>query len=112
MNKKVTNVTNLDVLKELTNQNEYCDVTAWNVAGITGKIVVIWNMEQYINHILDVTSGATVLNGNMNSSDNGKEIKYAKIVYQKISETNIQYYELEDFIRDFNVKIILRSFGG
>lgn len=122
MSKKFGNLKNPDLIKDLVMQNKYSGVTAWNEAGITGEGVVVWNMEGDTSHgvmthdrILDAAPNATVLNANQVVEANGKEIKVFKCHHYErpdIQDSEYEEYEIEDFIKKFNVKIISRSFGG
>lgn len=116
MSNKVSNITNPYFLKDIADQNEYCGVAKWHNNGITGKGVVVWNMETYTDHgcqtydrIIDSAPNATILNGVVSSSMKDNVINYYKVSYQETPDSKEVLYDVEDFIKKFNVKIISRS---
>lgn len=96
-------------------QNDYCGITKWNDAGITGKGVTIWNMEngkathgkQTTQRVLHSAPDATVINASLSMASNNKEVKYANAVLD-----DGKVYEVEEFIKKFNVKCLTRSVSG
>jgi len=96
-------------------QNDYCGVTKWHEAGITGKGVVVWNMEngkathgkQTTQRILHSAPDATVINGSLSSV-----VRNKKIVEVAVTTDDGTRYDVEDFIQKFNIKLITRSQGG
>lgn len=99
----------------ITQQNKYCGVDRWHKAGITGKGVAVWNMEnekathgkQTTQRILHAAPDATVINASLSMASNNKEVKYANAV---LDDGTV--YEVEEFIKKFNVKCLTRSVGG
>lgn len=96
-------------------QNDYARVTKWHEAGITGKGVVVWNMEngkathgkQTTQRVLHSAPDATVINASLSMASNNKEVRYANAV---LDDGTV--YEVEEFIKKFNVKCLTRSVGG
>ena len=90
----------------IAQQNKYCGVDRWHNAGITGKGVVVWNMEngkathgkQTTKRVLHSAPDATVINASLSMASNGKEVKYANAV---LDDGTV--YEVEDFIKKFNI---------
>lgn len=116
MSERVTNVKSKDLLQEIEDQNTYCGVSNWRDKGFTGKGIVVWNTEGYTSHgcqthdrILDAAPDAIVLNGGLQSSVTNDKINYYKVSYQETPNSKEEIYEVEDFIKKFNVKIITRS---
>lgn len=99
----------------VTQQNKYCGVDRWHKAGITGKDVVIWNMEngkathgyQTTQRVLHSAPDATVINASLSMASNNKEVKYANAV---LDDGTV--YEVEEFIKKFGIKCLTRSVGG
>ena len=102
-------------MNRVQEQNEYCGVTKWHEAGITGKGVVVWNMEngkathgkQTTQRVLHSAPDATVINASLSMASNNKEVKYANAV---LDDGTV--YDVEEFIKKFNVKCLTRSVGG
>jgi hypothetical protein len=96
-------------------QNDYCGITKWNDAGITGKGVTIWNMEngkathgkKTTQRVLHSAPDATVINGSLNAITSNKEIKEVSVTTDEGTK-----YEVEEFIQKFNIKLITRSQSG
>lgn len=99
----------------VTQQNKYCRINRWHEAGITGKGVVVWNMEngkathgkQTTQRILHSAPDATVINGSLGATADNKGIKEANVTTDDGTR-----YEVEDFIQKFKIKLITRSQGG
>lgn len=99
----------------IAQQNKYCGVDRWHKAGITGKGVTIWNMEnskathgkQTTQRVLHSAPDATVINASLSISSDKKSVKYANAVLDDGTT-----YEVEDFIKKFNIKCLTRSVGG
>ena len=99
----------------VTQQNKYCGVDRWHKAGITGKGVVVWNMEngkathgkQTTQRILHSAPDATVINGSLSSV-----VRNKKIVEVAVTTDDGTRYEVEDFIQKFKIKLVTRSQGG
>ena len=99
----------------VSKQNDYCGVTKWHQAGITGKGVVVWNMEngkathgkQTTQRILHSVPDTTVINGSLSATADNKGIKEANVTTDDGTR-----YEVEDFIQKFKIKLITRSQGG
>jgi hypothetical protein len=99
----------------IAQQNKYCRINRWHEAGITGKGVVVWNMENgKTNHgnmttqrILHSAPDATVINGSLSATADNKGIKEVNVTTDDGTR-----YEVEDFIQKFNIKLITRSQGG
>ncbi|MBN7773523.1 S8/S53 family peptidase [Clostridium aminobutyricum] len=108
--------TNPDLLKDIKQQNDYCGVTACHTSGITGKGVIVWDMESYpgskehgaktTQRILDAAPDATVICASPNIVMSETEVKTATVLSDGVM------YEMEDFIRKYNIKILTRSVGG
>lgn len=100
-------------IKEVNEQKDFGNVTAWHEAGITGKGIVVWNTEGSGNHaeivsrrVWDAAPDAKIIAASLEMAYNNKEIHYAHVTYNGVK------YEVEDFIEKFNVRIITRSIGG
>lgn len=99
----------------VTQQNKYCRINRWHEAGITGKGVVVWNMEngkathgkQTTQRVLHSAPDATVINGSLNSI-----IRNRKIIEVGVTVDDGTRYDVEEFIQKFNIKLITRSQGG
>ena len=99
----------------VTQQNKYCRINRWHEAGITGKGVVVWNMEngkathgkQTTQRILHSAPDATVVNGLLSSV-----VRNKKIVEVAVTTDDGTRYDVEEFIQKFNVKLLTRSQGG
>lgn len=102
-------------MNRVQEQNDYCGVTKWHEAGITGKGVVVWNMEngkathgkQTTQRVLHAAPDATVINASLFMASNNKEVRYANAVLDDGTT-----YEVEDFIKKFGIKCLTRSVGG
>lgn len=99
----------------IAQQNKYCGVDRWHNAGITGKGVVVWNMEngkathgkQTTKRILHSAPDATVINASLSATADNKGIKAVNVTTDDGAR-----YEVENFIQKFNIKLITRSQGG
>lgn len=99
----------------VTQQNKYCGVDRWHKAGITGKGVAVWNMEngkathgkQTTQRILHSAPDATVINGSLSATADNKSIKAVNVTTDDGTR-----YEVEEFIQKFGVKLITRSQSG
>lgn len=104
----------MTVDETIREQNNYCGLTAWHNAGITGKGVVVWNMEPYDRdhgktthrRILDAAPDATVITTNLSMSYSNDAITYEHVTYEG------KQYSTEEFIAKFNVKVINASKSG
>lgn len=104
--------TNPDLLRQIKKQNDYCRVTAWNDRGLTGKGVTVWNMENTSDHgekthqrILDAAPDATVITVGHAVYANNETVTEERVEYKG------KVYGAEEFIKEFNIKIITRSVG-
>jgi hypothetical protein len=96
-------------------QNDYCGITKWHNAGITGNGVVVWNMEnskathgkQTTQRVLHSAPDATIINATLSMSSDNKSVKYANAILDDGTT-----YKVEDFIKQFNIKCLTRSVGG
>lgn len=96
-------------------QNAYIGIDKWHRIGITGKGVVVWNMENgKTNHgnmttqrILHSAPDATVINGSLSATADNKGIKAVNVTTDDGTR-----YEVEEFIQKFSVKLITRSQSG
>lgn len=121
-NKRCGKGYNEQLQETINEQNDYCGVTKWHEAGITGKGIVIWDRERHTEHgctsrnrILDAAPNSNVYNAGMESETNGKELLKFKAMYQPEcsgSKGYIEEYKVEDFIKKFNIKIVSVSFAG
>ena len=99
----------------IAQQNKYCGVNKWHEAGLTGKGVVVWNMEnmkathgkQTTQRVLHASPDAKVVNASLSMASNSNGIRYAKAVLDDGTT-----YEVEEFIKKFNIKCLTRSVGG
>jgi hypothetical protein len=96
-------------------QNDYCGITKWHEAGITGKGVVVWNTEngkathgkQTTQRILHAAPDAMVINGSLGMSRNNKEI-----LSSSVTTDDGTRYDVEEFIKTFGIKLVTRSQHG
>ena len=99
----------------LQEQLIYSGLIPWHEAGITGKGVVVWNMEngkathgyQTTQRVLHSAPDATVINASLSMASDTRGVKYANAVLDDGTA-----YEVEDFIKKFNIKCLTRSVGG
>lgn len=96
-------------------QNAHAGIDKWHEAGITGVGVAVWNMEnsksthgkQTTRRILHSAPDATVINASLSMTSNNKGVGHANAV---LDDGTV--YEVEEFIKKFNIKCLTRSVGG
>lgn len=95
-------------------ENDFCGITTWHEAGITGKGVNVWNMEAAgrshgqttERRIKDAAPDANVITTMVNMIYTPEEIKEESVPYQGTR------YSVEAFIKEFNIKVINISRSG
>ena len=103
------------VHEDLQDQIKHSRLIPWHEKGLTGKGVVIWNMEnnrsthgkQTTQRVLHSAPDATVINASLSMAYNSSGIRYANAVMDDGT-----VYGVEDFIKKFNIKCLTRSVGG
>lgn len=101
--------------EDLRDQQIYSNILSWHQMGITGRDVVIWNMENdRTEHgkmttirIKHAAPDAKVINASLSMSYDGKEVKYSNAILDDGTEI-----ESEEFIKSRGIKLITRSVGG
>lgn len=94
-------------------QKDFNNITAWHKAGITGKGITVWNTEGGGDHseivsrrVWDAAPDANIIAASLEMAYDNEKVSYAIAVYNGVR------YEIEDFIKKFNVRVITRSIGG
>ncbi len=95
-------------------ENDYCGLTAWHTAGITGEGVTVWNMEAAgrdhglttERRIKDAAPGANVITTMVSMIYTPDEIKEESVTYNGVK------YSVDDFIKKFKIKVINVSRSG
>lgn len=101
--------------EDLRDQQICSNILSWHQMGITGRDVVIWNMENdRAEHgkmttirIKHAAPDAKVINASLSMSYDGKEVKYSNAILDDGTEI-----ESEEFIKSRGIKLITRSVGG
>lgn len=101
-------------MTEINKQNKYSGTTAWNEAGVTGKGVVVWNCENPVTahaysttqRVLNAAPDATVITESYSMISDVNSVTAHYIDYQG------KRYDIEEFIKTFNIKIITKSVAG
>lgn len=96
--------------EQIKRQINYDGVSRWHAAGITGRDMAIWNMENgkadygqlTQQRILDAAPDATVITASLSSRTGVKDV---------ILDDG-KRYTVEEFIRQHSIKILTRSVGG
>lgn len=97
---------------EIKEQNKYTNVELWKTNNILGDGIVVWNTESPSDHgltttrrVWDAAPNSTILQACLSMyTKNGKVVATC--------EYNGQDYDVEDFIKTFNVRFVTRSVGG
>lgn len=105
-------MSNYKYFPEIEEQNKYCNVKLWHDMGITGKGINVWNTESASDHgitttrrIYDSAPDCKVYQASLTAmSKDGKYI--ATCDYEGIE------YDVEEFIKKYNIKAVNRSVGG
>lgn len=99
----------------IKNQNAFTNVTEWHEHGITGKGVLVWDMEGLTEHgkytrqrILDAAPDAEVINRPWNISCSSKEL-HSEYVYDENTKSNLPF---EEFVKKYKPQVCSCSKGG
>lgn len=102
--------------EEIRKQLEYSNLLEWHEAGFTGKGYNLWNTEapggedehseMVTIRVKHATPDCNVFEAGLEMSSNAEIIHYAHCTYKGIK------YEVEEFIKKFNIKVITRSIQG
>lgn len=103
----------MTVDESIKQQDSYVNLPQWDKAGFTGETINVWNTEGGSDHsqIVQkrVMSGATKCNiftASLSMLSDNEKVEYAFCTYQGTK------YEVEEFIKKFNIKIVTRSVSG
>lgn len=102
------------VQEELKKQLEYSNLIQWHDNGFNGEGINIWNTEggtsehgQMVTiRIKDAAPACNVYEAGLIMEYNNEMVKVAKCQYNGIE------YQVEDFIKEFDIKVITRSVLG
>ena len=105
----------ITVNEDLQRQIKYSGLIPWHEKGLTGKGVVVWNMENNradhgkmtTTRVKHAAPDSEVINTSLSMSSDASKVKYSYAVLDDGTKIDV-----EEFIKTRNIKLITRSVGG